>query len=157
MKLVLDTSALFSMQDLPSGEEVHTTPSVIAELEKYGDKRSAYWEHALRISHPSTESMSRVRDAAEETGDLPRLSQTDMEVLALAMELDATVLTDDYSIQNLARYMSIEYKIVGLKGIRKLVKWKLRCTGCGRIWEKEYKECPICGSPLRTSRPGKRI
>jgi len=153
--LVLDTSALFSMQDLPPDTEVHTTPSVIAELEKYGDKRTGYWEHALKISHPGADSLRQVKDAAEKTGDLLRLSQTDLEVLALAMELDATILTDDYSIQNLAKYMDIEYKAVGLKGIKKLVKWKLRCTGCGRIWDKEYQECPVCGSPLKTSRSKK--
>jgi len=155
VKLVLDTSALFSMQDLPPDTEVHTTPSVIAELEKYGDKRTGYWEHALKISHPGADSLRQVKDAAEKTGDLLRLSQTDLEVLALAMELDATILTDDYSIQNLAKYMDIEYKAVGLKGIKKLVKWKLRCTGCGRIWDKEYQECPVCGSPLKTSRSKK--
>lgn len=153
--MVLDTSALFSMQDLPPDTEVHTTPSVIAELEKYGDKRTGYWEHALKISHPGADSLRQVKDAAEKTGDLLRLSQTDLEVLALAMELDATILTDDYSIQNLAKYMDIEYKAVGLKGIKKLVKWKLRCTGCGRIWDKEYQECPVCGSPLKTSRSKK--
>lgn len=155
MKLVLDTSALFSMQDLPPDAEVHTTPSVIAELEKYGDKRTGYWEHALRISHPGAGSLKLVKDAAEKTGDLSRLSQTDIEVLALVKEIGATLLTDDYSIQNLAKYMDIEYKAVGLKGIKKLVKWKLRCTGCGRIWDKEYPECPVCGSPLRTSRSRK--
>jgi UPF0271 protein len=48
--------------------------------------------------------------------------------------------------------MGIEYETVGLKGIKKLVKWKVRCTGCGRIWDKEYPECPVCGSPLRTVR-----
>ncbi|MGD0056292.1 MAG: nucleic acid-binding protein [Methanomassiliicoccales archaeon] len=155
MKLVLDTSALFSMQDLPPDTEVHTTPSVIGEMEKYEDKRTEYWEHALKISHPGADTLKRVKDAAEKTRDLSRLSQTDMEILALALDLGATVLTDDYSIQNLAKYMGIEYKTVRLKGIRKLVKWKLRCTGCGRIWDREYKECPVCGSPLKTSRSRK--
>ena len=151
MKLVLDTSALFSMQDLPPDTEVHTTPSVIGEMEKYEDKRTGYWEHALKITHPEADALKRVKEAAEKTGDLSRLSQTDMEIIALALELEATVLTDDYSIQNLATYMGIEYKTVGLKGIRKLIKWKFRCTGCGRIWNKEYRECPVCGSPLKTS------
>jgi len=155
VRFVLDTSALFSMQDLPPDAEVHTTPSVVAELEKYGDQRLGYWEHALKISHPSAGSFERVSDAAERTGDLTRLSRTDMEILALALELNAILLTDDYSIQNLAKYLKIEYRAVGQKGIKKLVKWKLRCTGCGRIWEKEYGECPVCGSHLRTSRSRK--
>lgn len=155
MRLVLDTSALFSMRDLPLDAEIYTTPGVISELERYGDSRARYWEHALRTSDPVSDSLRMIKKAAEKTGDISRLSETDLEVLALAKDLGATILTDDYSIQNLARYLGIEYKAVGLVGIKRLVKWKLRCTGCGRTWEERHPECPVCGSPLRTSRSRK--
>jgi UPF0271 protein len=76
-------------------------------------------------------------------------------VLALAVELKAVLMTDDYSIQNLARAMGIEYRAVGMKGIKELVQWKYRCTGCRREWDVNHPDCPVCGSALRSSRSRK--
>lgn len=150
MKHILDTSALFSMQDLPP--EPMTTPGVISELRKYHDPRLRYWEDRLIVSEPSAASMERVREAAARTGDDARLSPVDMEVLALAMDQGGVILTDDYSIQNLARALGLEYRPVGLKGIREVIVWRYRCRGCGRTFDKNMPDCPICGSALRSVR-----
>ena len=151
MDYVLDTSALFSMQDLPSEARCFTTPGVIKELDRYGDRRSDLWGELLTVSEPTAASMRKVREAASRTGDSTRLSPTDVEVLALAMELKALVLSDDYSLQNLATYLGIPFKPVGLKGIKDLRRWRWRCTGCGRIYEKEMPDCPVCGSKLKST------
>lgn len=149
--LVLDTSALFSMQDLPPDSEAHITPGVLRELEKYGDRRAELWGDLLRVSEPTSSSMRKVREGASRTGDSTRLSPTDAEVLALAMDLGATILTDDYSLQNLATYLGIPYMPVGLKGIKDLRKWRWRCVGCGKVFDKEMPDCPICGSKLKST------
>lgn len=154
MRFVLDTSALFAMQDLPPGE-AHATPGVIAELRKYDDPRVRFWEDLLRISSPSPGAIDAVRRAASRTGDDARLSPTDIEVLALALDLEAELLTDDYSMQNIARVMGLKYRGVGMKGIKEVVRWKYRCTGCRREWEENHPDCPICGSSLRSSRSRK--
>ena len=153
MKYVLDTSALFAMQDLPP--DPVTTPGVISELKKYGDQRLRYWEDRLPVSMPSSGSMKKVKELATETGDDARLSPVDMEVLALAIDLKGIILTDDYSIQNLARVLGLKYKTVGFKGIEEVIHWKYRCRGCGRIFDKNMPDCPICGSQLRSVRSGK--
>jgi UPF0271 protein len=154
MKYVLDTSALFAMQDLPPGE-VHATPGVIAELKKYEDPRLRFWEDLLKVSAPSAGSLREVKEAAKGTGDDARLSPTDLEVLALAKDLGAVLLTDDYSIQNLARVMGVKFRAVGTKGIKEVIKWTYRCTGCRREWDQNYPDCPVCGSPLRSRRSRK--
>ncbi|MDW5561975.1 MAG: nucleic acid-binding protein [Methanomassiliicoccus sp.] len=154
MRFVLDTSALFSMQDIPPGE-AYVTPGVIAELRKYKDPRLTFWEDMLRVTSPSPQAAEAVRKAAVRTGDDARLSPTDLEVLALAMDLKAELLTDDYSIQNLARVMGIRFRGVGMKEIKEVVHWKYRCTGCRREWDENHPDCPICGSPLRSSRSRK--
>lgn len=154
MRIVLDTSALFSMQDLPPGE-VYVTPGVIAELRKYEDPRLRYWEDVLKVASPSPQAMDAVRRAAVRTGDDARLSPTDMEVLALALELKAELLTDDYSIQNLSRVIGVRYRGIGMKEIREVIRWKYRCTGCRREWDENHPDCPVCGSPLRSSRSRK--
>ncbi len=154
MRFILDTSALFSMQDLPDGE-VFTTAGVIDELNKYHDQRVRLWEGLIKISEPSGASLERVNREAERTGDKGRLSPVDIGVLALALDLGGLLLTDDYSIQNIARAMGMDYKGVGMKGIDKVLIWKYRCRGCGRIWDKEHPDCPVCGSQLRTTRSRK--
>lgn len=150
MKHILDTSALFALQDLPP--EPVTTPGVISELKKYEDPRLRYWDDRLIVSEPSSRSMEIVRRAAAGTGDDARLSPVDMEVLALAIDQGGIILTDDYSIQNLARVLKLDYRVVGLKGIKEIITWKYRCRGCGRTFDKNMPDCPICGSSLRSVR-----
>lgn len=150
-KVVLDTSALFAMQDLPPDLEAYATPGVLRELEKYGDRRAGLWGEMLKVSEPSPASLRKVKEAGSRSGDSTRLSPTDAEVLALAMDLGATVLTDDYSLQNLAAYLGVPYRPVGLKGIREVRKWRWRCVGCGKVFDKEMPECPVCGSRLKST------
>ena len=37
-------------------------------------------------------------------------------------------------------------------GIVEVVLWRYRCTGCGRYFEDPTKECPVCGSRVKTTR-----
>jgi rRNA maturation endonuclease Nob1 len=99
-KLVLDTSALFSMEQLPGDSEAFVTPGVIKELERYKDRRAILWGDLLRVSDASKANLAKVKKAASETGDSTRISPTDAEVIALALDLEAELLTDDYSVQN---------------------------------------------------------
>jgi endoribonuclease Nob1 len=140
------------MQDLPPGDEVYATAGVLEELRKYKDRRADLWGDLLKVTEPTADSLKRVREAAKCTGDSGRISQTDAGVLALALDIGASILTDDYSIQNLATYLGIPYRPVGTKGIREMFRWRWRCVGCGRTFDKEHLECPVCGSELRSSR-----
>jgi UPF0271 protein len=101
---------------------------------------------------PKNESIQLIKKGAEKTGDIGRLSPADIEILALAKEMNATLLTDDYSIQNLAEELNIDYKGIDIEEIKKKIYWRYRCRGCGKYWEELHKTCPICGSGLRTVR-----
>ncbi len=149
--MVLDSSAFFSMESLPD-EEHACPPGVIRELENHGDPRLALWGDMVRVSDCTGESMERVRDAAGRSGDLGRLSPVDLSVLALALDLDATIWSDDYSIQNVARIMGIGFRPVGMKGIQKVVRWNYQCIGCGKWYKERMPDCPICGSGMRACR-----
>jgi len=150
-KLVLDTSALFSMQDLPPDSEAFVTSSVLKELKKHGDKRAELWGEMLTVSDPLPATVRKVKEASSRTGDSTRISPTDVEVLALALDTGGIILTDDYSIQNLAAYLGVPYQPVGMRGIRRVLRWSWRCVGCGKVYEKEMRDCPICGSPLKST------
>lgn len=153
MRRVLDSSALLTGRQFPG--ELFTTPAVLRELRRHGmtPQLDAILGTQVRIGSPSREALSRVRSASESTGDAHRLSPTDLELLALAADLDATLVTDDYSIQNVARVLSIPFEVVMAPGIAEQWHWSYRCTGCRKIWPEWHDECPTCGAPLRTARP----
>lgn len=152
VKVVLDTSALFGLEQVPADWEAFVTEGVLAELEKYGDRRADNLLSVVKVSQATSKTVNAVKQAAKGTGDSSRLSAVDIEVLALAMELEAHVVTDDYSIQNLATVLKVGYLPLSMKGITKVVHWNYLCIGCGKVFREQHPDCPICGSPLRTTR-----
>lgn len=150
MTQVLDSSALFSMENLP---EDHVCPiGVVKELRKYKDPRLDIWGDMLRVSDCSAESLQKVEETARRTGDLGRLSPVDMTVIALALDVEGTVLSDDFSILNVCTVMKIPCRSVGTTGIRKVEKWNYQCIGCKKWYKEKMNDCPICGSPMKAHR-----
>ena len=156
MKFILDATALRSGMMLSGEFEWYTTSSVMAEIGKGRQAKDLDLLKDISINtvEPGQKYIAEIREAAEKTGDIGRLSIPDIEILALAMELDGTLLTDDYSIQNVAKVLNVEYRSGGQKGIKKIIHWTWRCKGCGRFFDEEPKglECGICGSEVRTVR-----
>jgi UPF0271 protein len=147
MKLVLDSSAFFSGIEL-SGE-LYTTPLVVNELKDLRSKArfDLLGEAGLRVIRPGKEAFVRVRDAASRWGEGEALSGTDREVLALAIELDASILTDDYALQNVAGKMGLAVVPLLQKGARGFL-WRFKCSGCGKYAEGPG-ECPVCGALIK--------
>ena len=107
-------------------------------------------EAGLRICSPGEDSVKRIENAAMRTGDDLRLSFPDKTILALALEENGTVFSDDYSVQNVAKILGIKV-MKGLQdGINEVFTWRQRCCGCRRFVDKEIKEkeCSVCGSEL---------
>ncbi|MDR0790964.1 MAG: nucleic acid-binding protein [Methanomassiliicoccaceae archaeon] len=151
MTLILDSSALFSMEDLPH-DDIAVPGGVIDELRKYKDSRLDRWGDLLRVSECTKASLSKVRDITVKSGDIGRLSDVDMSVIALAVDLGGIVMTDDFSIQNVCRIMGIEYRSVATDGIKKIEKWNYKCNGCGKWYKEKSNDCPICGSSMKACR-----
>src|SRR2546426_886093 len=146
---VLDTSALMSGR--PFDGELLTTDEVLKELrrlEAVTPELESFMDLKVRVVSPSRESLSAMRTASEQTGDAHRLSPTDLGLLAVASELHATIVTDDYSIQNLAEVVGVPHETVLEGGITQVVRWRYRCTGCGKFYEAWVEPCPVCGAKL---------
>ncbi len=150
-KYVVDTSAIlnFFMEG-----EICCPPEVWEEVDKYrssiGEVYYSYYRTKIRIFAPTEESLEKVEEVAKKTGDIYRLSEADKKVIALALDLKATVVTNDTSIQNVCEVLGVPYLEFGGKRIKKVFKWRLRCTSCGRYFDKYYPECPYCGGKLKT-------
>ena len=154
---VLDTSALMSGRAFAG--ELFTTEDVLRELRKQEaltPQLDTFLAVKVRVVSPSKDAVASVRRQSEGTGDAHRLSPTDVRLLAVAKELDATIVTDDYSIQNLARDLGVTYEPILEPGITELVHWRYRCTGCGKAYETWVNPCPVCGAKVRTTRGAHR-
>ncbi|MBN1539758.1 MAG: hypothetical protein JW939_06400 [Candidatus Thermoplasmatota archaeon] len=161
MKLVLDTSAFLSgrMTALPSGFiGVYITTLVRSEVTRGAPARLL--ENLLASGLTVRDPLSSVKaeEAAAATGDIGNLSSADISVIALAMELeDASVVTDDFRVQNVLSSVGIAFEPageIGEKKIQTVWKWTYRCRGCGRYFKEPQKmdECPVCGSNVRPYR-----
>jgi len=150
---VLDTSAILSAKFF--GNEIAIPPAVLKEIKKGG----IAWRHlqymkaiGLKIISPPKDAIKLVKKFAALTGDLPNLSMVDIHVLALAFHLRAILLTDDYSMQNVAKEMNIRYEGVMQEGIKEKFYWKYRCKSCGKYFDEYVEICPVCGGEIKRVR-----
>jgi UPF0271 protein len=151
VRYVLDSSAFINAGMVPDGE-LFSTPAVEAEIKDFRSKMLFESRNIMTMT-PERKFVSQVKTKAFDTGDLTALSEQDISVLALAIQLDATILTDDYDIQNLAEEMGVRYSSVSVPGIKKIFKRMPYCDRCRRYRSGEV--CQRCGSRLRMKISGK--
>lgn len=106
--------------------------------------------------------LSLASEAAVVSGDLPRLSDVDIDVLALALGMQCPLVTDDYRLQNVMKSVDQVTHTVGAAGAKQVWKWELKCTGCRATSEVpknvnrsrggDVGDCDRCGSPLKLKR-----
>jgi len=149
---VLDASAF--IRDYTTEERMATIPLVREELEdEAGYRFDALEGSGMRIHIPDPETVERVERAARETGDAETLSRTDVRLLGASFELDATLVTDDYAVQNVAEKLDVVVAVIAQEGIDERRDWQFQCQGCGRTFDDNRERCSICGSDLERKRP----
>ena len=162
MERVLDTAALLHWPQAKLTGGVCAT-SQRQELKRLSEGRLLLVEAMdLRWQDVPADWLARATATARETGDLPRLSDVDLDVLALALGLDADLVTDDYRLQNTYSHAGGTFTPV-VNAVSKAVWiWELRCTGCRDVTEvpddvkrskgQAASECRRCGSPMVVKR-----
>lgn len=149
-KFVLDTSAILSRKFNLNQDNLVIPESVMEEIRLGKIARNLTWqEEGLKIFRPVAASISRVREAAAMTGDLEKLSSTDIEVIAVALEVGGTIVTDDFAIENVASGLGLKFLGADLRPISREIRWQFRCSGCGKKFSAPRKECPVCGHEVR--------
>ena len=150
-RFILDSSFFLSGFQIPEGD-LYTIPQVVDEVRPERKELLFSMAKGLSVITPSDPSIRTVEEASRGTGDIQRLSKTDIDLIALALEIEGVLLTDDYSMQNTAQVLGVCFKPLGQKGITRVETWYVRCRYCGKYQTKEYPDCPICGGPMRTTR-----
>jgi UPF0271 protein len=158
--LILDASAFVMGYDpLRLQSEQYTVSTVVGEIKDRSARiriQTAIDAGVLRIMEPTKESRNRVIMQSTQLGDMDKLSATDLDVLALTLDLISSgkrclLITDDYAVQNIANPLRISFKSLVAHGIRYQFIWRLHCPACGRNYHPNLieKACPVCGTILR--------
>jgi len=154
---VLDSTAIILGFTEATSESVVTSRKILEEA-KYGE--AAYRALAsreglmIRTLEPKEEYVKQVEKLALEIGE-KQLSEADVSILALALQLskeghETSIVTSDYSVQNLASILGIKIEPILHRGIRKKITWTAYCSMCHWIGDKSPGEpCPRCGYPLK--------
>ena len=110
----------------------------------------------LTVRSPKNSVFQDIQEASRKVGDMRYLSEADFQVLALALELKGrglspVIVTDDYSIQNVANKIDVEFTSLMTFGIKFRFKWILYCPACYRKYPSDYKfkVCEVCGTELK--------
>ena len=149
---VLDSSAF--IHEYHTSDDMASVPAVEAELEGESAFRFDAMEGAgMHIHIPADNTVETIERAAVETGDGEELSDTDVRLVAAAFELDGTLVTDDYAMQNVAEHLGVVVEAIARDGISEQRDWRFQCQGCGREFDDHRDRCPICGSDLSRKNP----
>ena len=143
---ILDTCAFFTQMH-PNGK-IATVTNIKDEIINRQSKQyySNLKSKGLKIIEPVTESLDFIKEKAKETGDLDVLSLTDIKILALGYELQGTIISDDFAIQNVSLYNGLDVISCSGKKIKEIRIWKYRCSACKLVTDKKSETCNICGS-----------
>ena len=148
---ILDATAFYAGIPFVSNDSFMTTSIVYEEIQHIKAKQGALemlqQTNRLQIRDPSEKNIDIVKDASIKTGDNTTISKQDMSIIALALENDCELITDDFAVTNIARQLEIKTSSLMTDGISKVGKWISYCSACGKEFQKE-RECPICGNKL---------
>ncbi|MDP3103349.1 MAG: NOB1 family endonuclease, partial [Candidatus Methanoperedens sp.] len=109
----------------------------------------------VRIEPPLQSFKKKVKTKAGITRDSEELSDTDIDILAKALEYsereETVLVTDDFAVQNTALQLGIKVMPAGQRKIKDVLIWEKQCIGCKRRFP-QGDECPVCGSPMKKRR-----
>jgi UPF0271 protein len=138
---VVDTNVILHGRGEFDFEEIYLIPEVIEEVES-SHGRNVTRNLDYSVSEPKESSVSEVTEKAKELNS--PTSEVDERVLALALELDDFLITDDKALQNLALHLGVVVNGFHDPVLDEKFKWVKKCDNCGN--EVSSPPCPRCGS-----------
>jgi len=149
---VLDATSFYAGVPFSSQEKSFTTPLVFEEIKhikkNHGAVQTLIDLGRLSIIEPEKKFTDMILEKANQTGDLPSLSKEDVSVLALCIQIDGELITDDYTVSNVAKHLDLRVIPIMTKGISKILDSEYFCPACNKVLKK-MSSCPICGSKLK--------
>ena len=129
---VLDSSAFYAGIPFSSNEPSYTTSLVYSEIEHIKKDHDAIQilieTKRLMICDPQHQFVITATNTAKKSGDIPNLSDEDISTIALSLQLNAELVTDDFAISNVAKNLGIKVIPVMTNGIKKIVNSMFQVT-----------------------------
>ena len=149
---ILDASAFYAGVPFGSANDCYTTSLVYEEIKhikKNHDALGTLLEtNRLKIMDPDKESTDRAIISAKETGDFQQLSKQDISIIALCINLNGEIISDDFAITNVSKNLGLKISPIMTNNFQDVGKWVHYCPGC-RTNHTTGKECPMCGTLLK--------
>lgn len=149
---ILDASAFYAGVPFRSPDYCYTTPLVYDEIKHIKNNHDALGilleTDRLKIREPNNQATTVATRAAKDTGDFQQLSKQDISIIALCIEMNGEIISDDFAISNVARNLGLKISPIMTSGIRDVGRWVHYCPGC-RTSHPSGRECPMCGTPLK--------
>ncbi len=139
---VVDTNVIIHGRGLE--EKALITLGVERELKTEGSKISRL---ALNIEtvQPSKTSLNKVNQKADQI--CSQASKVDQSLVALAIDREKVLMTDDKELQNLAYHMNVEVEGFLDRPSKRKISWKMKCPSCGKQTDKKCESCGV--TPVR--------
>jgi len=157
---ILDATSFYAGVPFSSQEQSFTTPLVFEEIMHIKKSHDAVQTLVdlgrLQIVEPEEKFLKFILDESENIGDSAELSKEDMSVLALCVQLKGELVTDDFTVSNVARHLNLKVIPIMTKGISKVLDSVYLCPACNKSFKK-MSDCPICGSKLRKRSSKRKI
>lgn len=141
MRPVIDANVLMHGRRNYNFRKASTVPKVMDELES--DKSRLKAETLdLDVRRPSDSSLKEIEEIVNEI--FAKVSEADKSLVALALDQNEKIITDDKDLQNLASHLGVNFEAFMGDKIEEQLDWKKVCSNCGK--EISTLPCSRCGS-----------
>tara|TARA_B100000029_G_C17514087_1_gene937397 strand:- start:911 stop:1393 length:483 start_codon:yes stop_codon:yes gene_type:complete len=149
---VLDATAFYAGIPFSSQATHYVTSLVFDEIKHIKKNHDALQilinSNRLLIREPQTKFQIRVEQCAKKTGDIGSLSKQDISSIALSLELNTELISDDFAVSNVSNKLGITIIPLMTNGIKVSGRWIFYCPACKEDFSGE-KNCLICGNKLK--------
>lgn len=170
--LILDANAFFSGKQLSDVQADHLFITSEIEEEVSVNKNallileSLKAQNKLMVMDPENSYYKHAKQTAINTGDQTVISEADLGIIALALDLkskaeykewEIKVVSSDFAVQNVCKTLGIGYLSFKHGTIKRKIIWNFKCKDCGKSFRSpSQNECDVCGGIIiRTSQSKK--
>ena len=149
---VLDATAFYAGIPFSSQTTHYVTTLVFDEIKHIKKNHNALQilidSNRLLVRQPQVDFQERVEKCAQKTGDIHSLSKQDISCIALSLELNTELISDDFAVLNVSNKLGINTIPLMTNGIKVVGKWIFYCPACKKDFSDE-KNCLLCGNKLK--------
>ena len=149
---VLDATAFYAGIPFSSQTTHYVTTLVFDEIKHIKKNHDALQilidSNRLLVRQPQADFQERVENCAQKTGDIHSLSKQDISCIALSLELNTELISDDFAVLNVSNKLGINTISLMTNGIKVVGKWIFYCPACKKDFSDE-KNCLLCGNKLK--------